>query len=69
VAGLGLRHGLYCIGFCWALMALLFVGAMKLWVAVLAVFVLVEKLLPDARWVQRTAGAGLIAVGAWMLMR
>lgn len=68
-AGLGLRHGLYCVGCCWALMALLFVGgAMNLlWVAVLAAFVLAEKLLPAARWLPWASGGVLIAAGAWML--
>ena len=47
-ARLGLAHGIYCLGCCAALMALLFVfGVMNLvWVAALALFVLVEKLLP-----------------------
>ncbi len=50
---MGLRHGAYCVGCCWALMALLFVtGVMSLaWVGVIAVFVLLEKMAPRVRWV------------------
>jgi predicted metal-binding membrane protein len=46
---LGLRHGAYCIGCCWVLMALLFVGGVMnvLWIALLALLILLEKLLPS----------------------
>lgn len=60
---LGLRHGVYCVGCCWALMLLLFVGGVMnlLWVAVISVFVLAEKLTAAGsrigRWV---SGGGLI---------
>ena len=65
---LGFRHGLYCIGCCWALMALLFVaGVMNLfWIAALAALVLVEKLMPG-RLVPRIAGIAFVASGAWLL--
>ncbi|MCV0350824.1 MAG: DUF2182 domain-containing protein [Nitratireductor sp.] len=66
---LGFHHGLYCIGCCWALMALLFVGGVMnvLWIAAIAIFVLAEKLLPP-RWpVSRVAGGVLIALGIWVL--
>jgi len=69
--GLGLRHGLYCIGCCWAVMALLFAfGVMNLiWVAALALFVLAEKLLPWGVWIGRISGlAGLVA-GLVLLLR
>jgi predicted metal-binding membrane protein len=66
---MGLHHGVYCIGCCWVLMALLFVaGVMNLfWIAALSVFVLVEKTIPGwaNRWVGRIAGLLLIAIGAW----
>jgi predicted metal-binding membrane protein len=44
--GMGSRHGLYCVGCCWAIMGLLFVGGVMnlLWVAAIAIFVLLEKL-------------------------
>jgi predicted metal-binding membrane protein len=62
---MGAHHGLYCLGCCWLLMALLFVaGVMNLaWVAVIAVFVLVEKMLPAGPWVGRLAGAALVVAG------
>jgi predicted metal-binding membrane protein len=49
------------------LMALLFVvGVMNvLWIALLALLVLVEKLTPRGRWVARAAGLALIAAGVW----
>lgn len=66
---LGLLHGTYCVGCCWILMALLFVvGVMNvLWIALLAVLVLLEKLTPWGRWVARISGAACIAAGAWMV--
>ncbi|WP_145979730.1 DUF2182 domain-containing protein [Chelatococcus daeguensis] len=66
---LGLRHGLYCIGCCVALMVLLFVGGVMnlLWVAGLAILVLGEKVLPFGTLLARVAGAALIAAGAWLL--
>src|SRR5262245_8720927 len=66
---LGLRHGAYCVGCCWVLMALLFVGGVMnvLWIAALALLVLFEKLSPFGRWVARAAGIACIAAGAWML--
>jgi len=62
---LGLRHGAYCVGCCWALMGVLFaVGVMNLaWVATIAIFVLVEKTAPFGPWTGRIAGAALAAFG------
>ena len=67
---LGIQHGLYCIGCCWALMALLFVGGVMnpLWIAGIIALVLVEKLVPAARWLPRTAGIVLVAAGVWFLV-
>jgi predicted metal-binding membrane protein len=69
--GMGWRHGAYCLGCCWALMALLFVGGVMnlAWVAALAVFVLAEKALVRGRWLSWTAGAALIGGGAWLALR
>jgi predicted metal-binding membrane protein len=66
---LGLRHGAYCVGCCWVLMALLFVGGVMnvLWIALLALLVLLEKLLSFGRWIARAAGIALMAAGAWLL--
>jgi predicted metal-binding membrane protein len=68
---MGLRHGAYCAGCCWILMALLFVaGVMNLlWVAAISVFVLLEKAAPQGVWLGRAAGLALIAAGALMLSR
>ena len=66
---MGLRHGLYCLGCCWALMALLFVGGVMnlAWVAAIAAFVLVEKTVPAGRVVSWLCGGALIAGGLVML--
>jgi predicted metal-binding membrane protein len=66
---LGVRHGAYCVGCCWALMALLFiVGVMNvLWLAGIAVFTLLEKIVPAQRMVSRLGGVGLIAGAIWLL--
>ncbi|HMF22716.1 MAG TPA: DUF2182 domain-containing protein [Pseudolabrys sp.] len=68
---LGARHGAYCIGCCWALMALLFVGGVMnvLWIAAIAILVLAEKVIPAGRVISRIAGAGLFAGGAWVLVQ
>jgi predicted metal-binding membrane protein len=65
---LGLRHGIYCVGCCWVLMALLFVvGVMNvLWIALLAMLVFVEKLSPWGRWIARCAGTAFVAAAVWM---
>ena len=63
--GLGLRHGLYCIGCCWALMALLFVGGVMnvIWIATLSAVVLLEKIAPGGRFLARGLGLVLVAAG------
>jgi predicted metal-binding membrane protein len=55
---LGAIHGAYCLGCCWLLMALLFVGGVMnpIWIAALAVLVLAEKLLPGGRWIGLATG-------------
>ncbi|MDQ3198533.1 MAG: DUF2182 domain-containing protein [Verrucomicrobiota bacterium] len=69
--GMGLEHGLFCTGCCWALMALLFVlGVMNLlWIAVLTVLVCLEKILPPRAFVRRGAGLLLALWGVWVLGR
>jgi predicted metal-binding membrane protein len=66
---LGLRHGAYCVGCCWVLMLLLFVaGVMNvLWIALLALLVLLEKLTPFGVRIARAAGIICLATGAGML--
>ncbi len=65
---MGLRHGFFCLGCCWALMTLLFVaGVMNLlWVAALAGLVLVEKLVRGGAWLGRVAGLAMAAWGVWL---
>jgi predicted metal-binding membrane protein len=67
---MGFRHGCYCVGCCWVLMLLLFVtGVMNLlWVAIIAGFVLIEKMFPFGVWVSRVAGLLLIGWGISMLL-
>jgi predicted metal-binding membrane protein len=68
---MGLRHGTYCVGCCWVLMALLFVaGVMNLlWVAVIALFVMAEKMLPKGELIARVSGVALILAGVAMAAR
>jgi predicted metal-binding membrane protein len=63
---MGLRHGAYCLGCCWALMCvLLVVGVMNLvWVGALTVFVLLEKIGPAGGVLARVAGAAMVVFGA-----
>jgi predicted metal-binding membrane protein len=67
----GTMHGLFCLGCCWLLMALLFVGGLMnlLWIAALAFLVLIEKLLPVGPHVSRLTGIALIIWGAVVLFR
>lgn len=66
---MGAHHGLYCLGCCWLLMALLFVlGVMNLlWIAVLTVFVLAEKVVPRGHLLGRIAGLLMIGWGGWLI--
>ncbi|MDT5002169.1 MAG: hypothetical protein QOK12_4274 [Mycobacterium sp.] len=66
---MGLRLGAYCVGCCWILMALLFVGGVMnlLWVAAIAIFVLLEKTIPFGDVSGRVAGAAMILFGALSL--
>jgi len=70
---LGLHHGAFCLGCCWALMGLLFVGGVMnvLWIAAITVFVFLEKVLPVGAWSARVgwvAGIGLIVSGVGVLV-
>ena len=66
---LGLRHGLDCVGCCWALMLVLFVGGVMnlLWIGAIAAFVLMEKLAPYGAQGGRLSGLALLLAGAWVL--
>ncbi len=66
---MGIHHGLYCVACCWAIMLLLFVGGVMnlVWIAGLALLVLLEKLLPAGEWLARAAGTAMLAGGAWLI--
>ncbi|TIT72015.1 MAG: DUF2182 domain-containing protein, partial [Mesorhizobium sp.] len=66
---LGIAHGAYCLGCCWALMALLFVGGVMnvLWVAGIAILILLEKTVPAGRVIPRISGTLMVAIGVWLL--
>jgi predicted metal-binding membrane protein len=68
---LGLDHGLYCLGCCWALMAVLVAaGGMGLaWVALIALIVLVEKLAPRATWFSGAVGVAFVLGAVVVLLR
>jgi predicted metal-binding membrane protein len=61
----GVLHGAYCVGCCWLLMTLLFVGGVMnlVWIAGLTLLVAGEKLLPGGLWLARIAGIAMIAWG------
>ncbi len=67
---MGMRHGLFCLGCCWALMALLFVGgAMNIaWVAALALAVAIEKTAPGGERLAGWLGLMLISAGLFKLI-
>jgi predicted metal-binding membrane protein len=68
---MGARHGLYCAGCCWALMALSFVfGVMSLaWMAALTAFLLLEKATSAGPWLGKLGGALLLGGAAWVAVR
>lgn len=59
----GVCNGAYCLGCCWLLMGLLFVGGVMnlIWIALLALFVLIEKASARGLLISRVAGLGLVA--------
>lgn len=67
---MGMEHGAFCVGCCWVLMLILFVvGVMDLlWIALLALFVFVEKLTPFGRGIGWVTGVGLVAGGLAMVV-
>lgn len=66
---MGIQNGIYCLGCCWILMAVLFVAGIMnlLWIALITLFVLLEKLVPQYKWISFIAGAALIGYGMFML--
>jgi len=67
---MGWQHGIYCLGCCWFLLALLFVGGVMnlYWVIGLALYVWVEKVLPGGQWTGRLMGVLLTAAGLYLLV-
>lgn len=67
---MGAHHGLYCLGCCWVLMALLFYGGVMdpRWIGGLALYVLVEKLAPFGRRIGQFTGLVLIGWGVLVLL-
>ena len=68
--GMGIEHGIYCVGFCWALMLLMFVGGVMdlVWMAILAAFMLGEKMIPPGNRLPQVFGAGVILWGGLVLV-
>ena len=68
---MGIYHGLFCLGCCWALMLLLFVGGVMNLAIILALttIVVVEKLTPWGVWVSRLSGGLLIAAAIWQALQ
>jgi predicted metal-binding membrane protein len=67
---MGVKHGAFCAGCCWMLMALLFVaGVMNmLWVAAITILVLLEKIAPPRWRLGPAVGVILVAWGAWVIV-
>jgi len=68
---MGIEHGMFCLGCCWLLMALLFVGGVMnlIWVAIIAIFVLLEKVVPKGEIVGRVGGILLILFAGYLAFR
>ena len=64
---MGLRHGWFCVGCCWALMGLMWVAGMLnlLWLAALTLYMLAEKILPGAERWSRWVGVAAVFVGLY----
>ena len=65
---MGIKYGVFCLGCCWFLMALLFYGGVMnlVWIIGLALFVLVEKMMPTGVALGRVTGLLLIVWGVWL---
>jgi len=67
---MGLKHGGYCLGCCWFLMALLFVGGVMnlYWIIGLTLYIWIEKMLPGDRFISRLTGVLLTLWGLWFFL-
>jgi predicted metal-binding membrane protein len=68
---LGVDHGSYCLGCCWALMLILFAGGVMNLVVIVALtlWVMVEKIAPFGEQTATLSGVALLGVAVWMLVR
>jgi predicted metal-binding membrane protein len=68
---MGLSHGIYCLGFCWVLMGVLFYGGVMevTWIVGLAVYIAAEKLIPAESKLSQVTGMALIGWGVWVVAR
>jgi predicted metal-binding membrane protein len=66
---MGIEHGSYCLGCCWFLMALLFVGGIMnvIWIAGIAIYVGIEKFAARRRWLTVASGVALTVAGLRMV--
>jgi len=69
--GMGMSHGAYCVGCCWALMGVLFtVGVMNTaWIIAITAYVLLEKIVPWSAAISKCMGACLFGLGLWLVAR
>ena len=67
---MGIEHGGYCLGCCWFLMALLFVGGIMnlIWIAGIAIYVGIEKFAAGRRWLTIASGVALTVAGLHMVV-
>ena len=67
---MGLSHGAYCVGCCWLLMALLFVGGVMslVWIAMIAGLALVEKVFPHGELLGKLGGVMLLTMASYMFL-
>jgi predicted metal-binding membrane protein len=68
---MGMQNGMYCLGCCWILMLLLFVSGIMniLWIAIISLFVLIEKVISSAKHFSLIAGIALIAYGVLIFIK
>jgi predicted metal-binding membrane protein len=68
---LGMDHGIFCLGCCWALMLILFAGGVMNLVVIVALtlWVVVEKIAPFGEWTAPASGVALVALAIWILVR
>ena len=66
---MGMEHGLYCLGCCWFLMALLFAAGIMslLWMAAITLYVFVEKLFPAGQWIAWISGVAMLGFGIYLI--